>query len=155
MMKKTISVLLKKDVKGLGSAGEIKSAASGYARNFLLPQKLALIATPGIVAQAQAQIKREQEQKATTTATAKTLVDKLSGREIVLRVKAGQKGRLFGSITKKDISQALYNQHSAKVAEKHINLKEPIRTLGKHPVELALQSDVKAEITVQIVSEKN
>ncbi len=151
---KTLSVLLTKDIKNFGSAGEIKEATAGYARNYLIPNKLVLIATPKLIADAQAKIQREKDQKAHELKQAKLLADKLSGREIVLRVKAGNRGKIFGSIDKKAILEALYNQHSAKLTEEQVDLPKPLKTLGKHEVSLKLQPEITTTITVQTVSDK-
>lgn len=155
MAKKSVKILLNKDIKNFGRAGEIKTAASGFARNFVLPQKLGLIATPEIVAAHEAKIKNASEIQAKATASAKALADKLSGKTLTLRVKAGEKGKLFGSVTREDIAQALKDQHSATIDAKAVLLDQPIKTLGKHQVDISFASGVKANVTIQIVSAKS
>src|SRR3990172_3099157 len=133
-MKKSVKILLKKDVRDFGRAGEIKTSAAGFARNFLLPKGLGLIATSQIIAAHEAKIKHEQETQAQALANAKTAAEKYSGKTVTLRVKAGEKGKLFGSVTRDDIAEALNNQHSLKLNSKAVLLDQPLKALGKHQV---------------------
>ncbi len=153
--KKTISVLLRKKVSKLGEAGQIKNVAVGYARNFLIPQKMVVIATPAIIAQSKALLAKKAAKEASDLAQAKQLADKIKKLEVVLRVKAGQKGKLFGAITAQKIAEALFNQHSIKINEKQISLSKPLKTLGKHGVALNLSREIKATLTVKTVSTKS
>ncbi len=155
MSKKTVKVLLKKDILNFGHVGEIKTAALGFARNFILPQGFGSIATPEIVAAHEASLKNEKDSQAKSTASAKTTADKLTGKVITLRVKAGEKGKLFGSVTRDDVAQALKDQHSVKVDAKAVLLDQPIKTLGKHQVNVAFGSKVTSAVTIQIVSAKS
>jgi large subunit ribosomal protein L9 len=155
MIKKTVQILLKKDVKGFGKKGELKTAALGFVRNYVLPQKVGIIATPDIIASRTKAAQLEQENRSKAEAQAKALATKLGGVQVLLRVKAGQKGKLFGSVTAKEISQALHDQHSIELKPENISLKTPLKTLGKHSVPVQLSETVNASVAVQIVSSKS
>jgi large subunit ribosomal protein L9 len=155
MAKKGIKVLLRKDIAKFGKAGEIKEVSPGYARNFLLQEGAAVIATEGIIAAEKKREEHEQKVNADSIATATALAKKLEGKLVTLRVKAGQKGKLFGSVTKKEIVRAINDQLSASVNEAMIEMAQPIKTLGKHTVALTLLPKVSTSLTLQIVSEKS
>lgn len=155
MASKSLSVLLRQDVKGFGKAGEVKRAAAGFARNYLLPKRLAVEATAAIVAQAEASAKRKTAKAAGTKAASEKTLAGLAGKTVTIKAKAGEKGKLFGSVSNRDIAAALKEQHSVSLPATAIALKEPIKTLGKHDVPLHVAADVKGTLTVQIVSAKN
>lgn len=125
-------VLLLKDVKGLGRAGEIKEVAGGYARNYLLPNKLVQPVTEGAVKQAQ-HIKEatasKQERKATE---AKALAARLDGQTVTFKARSGEGERLYGSITSADIADALARAIGQPVDRKLVEIPQPIKTLGQH-----------------------
>jgi large subunit ribosomal protein L9 len=155
MAKKGIKVLLRKDIAKFGKAGEIKEVSPGYARNFLLQKGVAILATEGIIAAEKKREEHELKANADSIAAASVLAKTLEAKLITLRVKAGQKGKLFGSVTKKEIARAIHDQLSATVTEAMIELPQPIKTLGKHKVALTLVPKVSASLTLQIVSEKS
>jgi large subunit ribosomal protein L9 len=149
---RNMQVLLLADVKGVGKKGEIVNASDGYARNYLLPRNLAKEVTPAVLKA----VEQEQEAKARRRAReeqeAAELGEKLSKLTVRLTAKAGENGRLFGSITSKDIAQALAQQ-KVKVDRRKIELKEPIRSLGVTNVPVRIYQDTVVSLTVEVVSQ--
>ena len=146
-----IEVILREHVEHLGDRGEIVKVASGYARNFLLPRKLALVVTP----ENRKQIEREravaEAKEAGQRADAQALAAKLTGIEIVIARRVGENQTLFGSVTNVDIADALAALQF-QVDRRKILLDEALRTVGEHKVPVKLFRDVTAELTVKIVA---
>ncbi|MGA8942282.1 MAG: 50S ribosomal protein L9 [Thermoactinomyces sp.] len=148
-----MKVILLKDIKGTGKKGEIKEVAEGYARNFLIPRKMAVAATEGNVNALKDRKKREAKRKEREKQEAEALAEKLKDLKVVFSVKAGEGGRLFGSITSKQISQALKKDYQLNVDKKKIQLSEPIRSLGVTRVPVKLHPEVTATLFVHVVEE--
>ncbi len=147
-----IEVILREDIKTLGRAGEMVRVKPGYARNYLLPQGLAFEATEGnkkrIAAESKARVSRDQAEKGEAQKVAATLADvtlNLSG-------KAGEEGKLFGSITSQDVADALARQGHT-VDKRRIELDHPIKTIGEHAVTIRLHPEVHAQLRVSVVAE--
>jgi len=143
-------VILKREVAGLGRPGDVKDVADGYAQNFLLPRGLAIEATAGelkVLARAR-DAKRAKEDRA--HADAVELAKRLSEMTLVFRLKAGEQGKTFGSVTNKDIADALHREHRVEVDRTKVHLPEPLKSLGVHTVEVRLLTDVRANVTVAI-----
>jgi len=148
-----MEVLLKQDVKGVGHAGDIKKVAGGYARNFLIPQGLAMPANKGATKQAE-QIKSAAERKhERELATATSLAARINALSLTFRARAADTGRLFGSITASDIAEALEQKLGVEISKRQIDLDHPLRDLGSHQVPVRLLSDVIPEVTVVIERE--
>jgi large subunit ribosomal protein L9 len=147
-----IEVILREDIKTLGKAGEMVRVKPGYARNYLLPHGLAYEATEGnkkrIAAETKARSTRHQAERADAERAAATL----SGVQVRLTGKAGEEGKLFGSITAQDIADELGRQ-GHQVDRRRIELEHPIKTLGEHMVSVRLHPDVHAEVRVSVVAE--
>jgi large subunit ribosomal protein L9 len=147
-----MEVILREDVKSLGTAGELVKVKPGYARNFLLPKGLAYEATEGnrkrILAESKARVARAVEEKSAAEVIAATL----AGVSVTLARKVGEGDRLFGSITAQDIADALAKQGHA-VDKRKIELEHPIKTLGAHTVPVRLHHEVQAELRVTVVAE--
>jgi large subunit ribosomal protein L9 len=144
-----VRVVLKQEVRGLGRPGEVKDVADGYAQNFLLPKGLAIEASAGElkrVAQERASAKAKQD-RAHDDAVA--LAKKLDAVTLVFTLKAGEQGKTFGSVTTKEIADALKREHRIDVDPRKINA-EPLRALGVHKVEVRLATDVRAQVAVGI-----
>jgi len=145
-------VILREDVKSLGKAGELVRVKPGYARNFLLPRGLAFEATEGnkkrIAAETRARGARDQAERAEAERFAATL----GAAALTLKGKAGEEGKLFGSITAQDIADALAVQ-GHQVDRRRIELEHPIKTVGHHTVAVRLHSEVHAEVRVSVVAE--
>ncbi|MBR5229996.1 MAG: 50S ribosomal protein L9 [Firmicutes bacterium] len=146
-------VILKKDVKGTGKAGEIVKVSDGYARNMLIPKGYATEATEGNVRSLEKQKALAAEKKAEEKAAAQALAEKLNAVGVTIKTKAGEGGRIFGSITSKDIADALKDQHKLTVDKKKIQLDNPIKSTGELSVNVKLYSEVSAQLKVTIVAE--
>jgi large subunit ribosomal protein L9 len=147
-----IEVILREDIKTLGRAGEMVRVKPGYARNYLLPQGLAYEATEGnkkrIAAETRARATRNQADRAEAERFAATL----AGVTLPLSGKAGEEGKLFGSITSQDIAEAL-GRAGHTVDRRRIELEHPIKTVGEHTVTIRLHPEVHAELRVSVVEE--
>ncbi|SFA42608.1 LSU ribosomal protein L9P [Parageobacillus thermantarcticus] len=145
-----MKVIFLKDVKGKGKKGEIKNVADGYANNFLFKQGLAIEATPANIKALEAQKRKEQRQAEEELAKAKQLKEKLEQITVQLAAKAGEGGRLFGSITSKQIAEALQTQHQIKIDKRKIELEDAIRSLGFTNVPVKLHPEVTATLKVHV-----
>lgn len=147
-----IEVILREDVKTLGRAGEMVRVKPGYARNFLLPKGLAFEATEGnkkrIAAETRARATRNDAERA----EAQRLAATLGTVNLKLAGKAGEEGKLFGSITSQDIADALAREGHA-IDKRRIELEHPIKTVGEHAVTVRLHPEVHAELRVSVVAE--
>lgn len=148
-----MKVILKEDVKGLGKKEDMVEVSGGYARNYLLPKGLAVEASSDNINVMKTKKAAEKSKKERELANAKALANKLEGKTIVIKAKAGENGKLFGSITSKDIADKLKEELKAKIDKKKINLPEPIKTLGTTDVEVKVYPQVTARITIKIESE--
>jgi large subunit ribosomal protein L9 len=143
-------VLLLKEVKGLGHAGDIKDVAGGYATNYLLPHNLARPVTEGAVKQAEEvkdAVERKQEKKASQS---KTLANRVDGHTVVFKVRTGEGDRLYGSITSQDIADALTRSTGVAIDKKYLELEHPIKALGQHPVQLKFGGGLVANVLVVV-----
>jgi large subunit ribosomal protein L9 len=149
-----VRVILRREVAGLGRPGDVKDVADGYAQNFLLPRGLAVEATAGemkVLVRAR-DAKRAKEDRA--HADAEELAKRLSETTLMFRLKAGDRGKTFGSVTSKDIVDALKREHKVDIDKTNVHLPEPLKTLGAHKVEIRLLTDVRPSVTVAIEAER-
>ena len=148
-----MKVILQKDIRALGKTGDVKEVADGYARNYLIPRGLAIEATSGnikvIAEQKEHALKKEQKE----AADARELAERLKGTTVNLVTKAGEGGRLFGSITSKDVAEHLQKTLNLDIDKRKLEIEDTIKTLGSHPVKVHLYKGVVAEITVNVVAE--
>ena len=145
-------VLLLKEVKGLGKAGDIKEVAGGYAANYLFPNKLAQPVTDGAMKTAQ-EVKAAEVRKVEKKANeSKVLAGRLEGQTVVLKAKSGEGDRLYGSITAQDVAEALTKSVGVPVDKRVVDMEHPIKTLGQHAVTLRLGGGLTA--TVMVLVEK-
>ncbi len=142
------------DVDGIARAGEVKNVADGYARNFLLPRKLAAAATTSTMQQADAKAKAIAKEEEKRDAVAQAIVDKISGSPLVLKAKVGEEGRLFGSITSSDIAEAINARGGGSIEHRQISLEAPIKQVGSHEVSVSLTRNVKATVTIEVEAEE-
>ena len=149
-----MQVLLTKNVPELGNAGEIKMVADGYARNYLFPRELAILATPSAIKQATLQRKAvaRREEKALSEAQALALL--LDGMIVTFQARAGETERLYGSITSGNIAEALTKQAGQEVDRRKIDLEEPLKELGTHAVTIRLAQEAEAKVTVIVEREE-
>ena len=143
-------VILKAEVRGLGRTGEVKDVADGYARNYLLPKGLAIEATGGELKQLAQERQTEKTKKDRAHQDAEELAKRLGEVTLVFKLKAGEHGKTFGSVTAKEVADALKREAKAEIDKTKIVLHEPLRSLGVHRVEVRLLSDVRANVTVAI-----
>lgn len=148
-----MKVLLVKDVKSLGKAGEVKEVKDGYGKNFLIGKGFAKHATPEILAQHAEDEKQKALDLASEIASLKELALKLDKAEIVIKKKLGQNGHLFGSITKEEVAHALFEQHGIDIDKKHITDKIAIKTVGEHDLDFKLGHAIHATLHVDVVGE--
>ena len=146
-----MKVILQQDVKGQGKKGQLIEASDGYARNFLLPRKLAVLATPEAMNTMQQQEKAKRAQEAAERAAALEVAEKLKGCTVKIAAKAGQGGRLFGSVTSKEISDGLKAQFGMDIAKTKIVLPDPIKAFGGYQVKCKLGYEVSGVINVTVV----
>ncbi|MEF3309569.1 50S ribosomal protein L9 [Paenibacillus sp. GYB004] len=147
-----MKVIFLKDVKGQGKKGEIKDLSEGYIRNFLLPKGLAAIASEGNVKQLEHQKQSENKRKEKEKADAQELAAKLNEMTVVIKSKAGEGGRLFGSITSKQIAEEL-EKKGIHLDKRKIEMADAIRSLGTMTVKVKLYPDVAAQLRVQVTEE--
>lgn len=148
-----MKVIFLKDVKGQGKKGELKEVSEGYAMNFLIPKGLASPATDSNMRQLVNQQKIEQKKKDKVEELARQIAGKIESVTLRMKGKAGEGGRMFGSITAKQIADELEKQHKIQVDRKKMNLPEPIRVLGVTQVELKLHPEVTATLKVAVEPE--
>lgn len=145
-----MKVILLKDVKGFGKKGDVVNAKDGYARNFLFPKGLAKEATTGNVKVLEEQKTAKKMKKEAELKQAKALAEKLSKLTVDLESTAGENGKLFGSITTKDIAQALQKQHKVKIDKRKIELSNNIKDLGVTEVKAKVYPNVTATFKVNV-----
>ena len=145
-----MKVILLKDVKGTGKKGEVKEVSDGYARNFLLPKKVAVIADNTAMKELNEKNKSIENKAQKEYEAAVELGKKMEEMNIVIYSKAGDGGRLFGSITSKDIAEQLKKQHEIVVDKRKVLLNDPIRTLGSTIVEIQIHQKVVTKIWVDV-----
>ncbi len=147
-----MQVLLLKNVPGVGNAGDVKKVADGYARNYLLPNKLAVPATKGALKQAETIKAAAARREAKTLAEAQELAKILGQTTVTFYAKAGEGDRLFGSITSADIAEKLAEKHIT-VDKRKIELPNPIKVLGERKVAIKVHPEVMAEVTIVVERE--
>ena len=147
-----MKVILASDVEKLGHKGDVVTVADGYARNFLVPKGLALVASKGSIRQAEdmQRARRERDEKAKAEAAAR--VATLAATPVYISARAGEGGRLFGSVTKSDVARAIEEQLDQAIDRHLIRLDDPIRNLGSFQVEVHLHEEVNALVTVEVIS---
>jgi large subunit ribosomal protein L9 len=145
-----MKVIFLKDVKGKGKKGEVKNVADGYAHNFLIKQGLAIEANNTNISTLEGQKKKEDKRAAEELAEAKKLGEQLEKITVELSAKAGEGGRLFGSITTKQIAEELQKKHGIKIDKRKMELSDAIRTLGHTKVPVKLHHEVLSTLTVHV-----
>lgn len=143
-------VILRQDVENLGEAGTVQTVSDGYARNYLIPKGLAVVATPGEL-KVLAENQRVREQKiARQEQQLQALADRIAGTRIVFQARAGEGGRLYGSVTAGDIAEKLSSLVGTEIDRRKVVLEEPIRSLGEHTVTVHLVGKLRPQVTVVV-----
>lgn len=148
-----MEIILLKDVKGQGKKGDVIRVKAGYARNFLMPKGYAMPATAKDKRMLKEQDAIRQRKEQAEAAEAKKEAERISSLKVELKVKAGETGKLFGSVTGKDIAAALEAQHGIKIDRKKIVLPEPLKNIGKFKIEIKIYPEISALLEVIIVQE--
>ena len=148
-----MKVLLIKDVKSLGKAGEVKEVKDGYGKNFLIGKGFAKHATEDILAQHKADEAQKAADLADEISALTAMAEKLDKAEIIITKKLGQNGHLFGAITKDEVAHALLDQHKIEIDKKHITDKVAIKTVGEHDLDLKLGHGIHATLHVDVQGE--
>jgi len=148
-----MKVILLQDVHGVGAAGAVASVADGYARNFLIPRKLAVVASEGGLKDLERRHDGTRRRNVQEAKTAETLAQKIAGLTVTIRARAGEGNRLYGSVTNADIAEQLAAQ-GITVDRHHIVIDHPIRMLGSHEVKVHLHREVDAALTLEVVPEE-
>ncbi len=147
-----MKVLLQRVVDKLGVPGDVVSVADGYARNYLMPRGLAVAASKGAVQHAESLKRAHSERVAKELDAARAMAERLESLPLVVRTKAGEDGRLFGSVTAADIAEAITAASGGEIGldRKDIHMDDSVRTVGVHPVKVRLHHEVEAEIQVTV-----
>lgn len=145
-----MEVVLLEDVKALGKKGQVVKVNEGYARNFILPKKLGVEATPKNLNDLKLQKANADKIAAEQLAAAKELGEKLGASSVTLSIKAGDNGKAFGSVSGKEIAKAIQDQLVLEIDKKKLVLPEPLKTFGNHEVPVKLHKDVTAKLTVKV-----
>lgn len=148
-----MKVILTQDVKGRGKEGDVIDVARGFAVNFLMPRKIAIEATPGNIKQLEARMHNIQKREASRRGEAEGIAAALEGKTVTVTAKAGDEGKLYGSVTSSMIADAIAAQLGVEVDRKKLDVHAHIKTLGEHVVQLHVYYDVKADVTVKVVSD--
>lgn len=149
-----MKVILQQDVRGQGKKGQLVDVSDGYARNFLLPRKLAVIATAENMNTMKQQEKARKAQEAAEKAEAQATAKKLEGLMVKISAKAGEGGRLFGAVTAKEVSEALAAQHGVNVVKTKLVLEEPIKSCGSYQIKAKLGYEITGTVNVLVTEEK-
>ncbi len=146
-------IILQQEVDKLGAPGDVVDVADGYARNFLIPRKLAAPATKGGVKHADRLKRAHSDRVRKAVLEARALAGQLSAKPVRIDAKAGEEGRLFGSITAANVAEELKKASGVEVDRKRVLLPEPIRSVGVHEVQVHLHPEVDATVTVEVVAQ--
>ena len=149
-----MKVILLADVKSVGKKGEVVTVADGYGQNFLIPRRLAAPATDGAVKKRTKEMADQSSKKQREVEAAKELAEKLGSKALTLKVKVGDGGKLFGSVTSSDIAKAVKSEFGHSVDKKKVDLPKPIRELGEHTVKVRVYKGVQANLRVSVVAEE-
>ena len=149
-----MKVILQQDVKGQGKKGQMIEVAEGYARNFLLPRKLAVLATADAMNTMKLQEKAKKAEEARQKAEAEAIAEKLKSSQVKVTARAGGNGKLFGAVTSKEVSDALQSQYGIELAKQKIVMDEPIKSFGSYQLKAKLGHEVSGTIYVVVAEEK-
>ncbi len=147
-----MKVILADDVDNVGRKGDVVVVADGFARNYLVPKGLALFASKGSLRQAELMRRAREEKERRVREAAQARVGRLGANSVYISARAGEGGRLFGSVTKADVARAIEEQLHEKVDRHQVRLEDPIRTLGTHAVEIHLHEEVNAAVNVEVIA---
>jgi large subunit ribosomal protein L9 len=145
-----MKIILQREVEKLGVPGDVVDVADGYARNYLVPRGMAIPANKGAVRHSESLRRAHDERTAKARREAEALAERITGSPLRVRVKAGEGGRLFGSVTAADLAEELERQSGEAIDRRMVHLEEPIRSVGVHEVRVHLHPEVNATLSVEI-----
>ena len=148
-----MKVILQKDIKSVGKKGQILDASDGYARNYLLPKKLAVIADATNLNELKTKQDATKYKRDMTMANAKELVEKMKSFELTFKIKAGENGKTFGSVTAKDIADELNKKYFVEVDKKKIGLADAIKTIGVYTIDVKLFEGIVGKLKVTVLAD--
>ncbi len=146
-----MKVILAKDVKGLGAKGDVVEVSEGYARNYLVPRGLATVATSNRLQEAERQRVMQARRLERAKLQARELAERLTGLHIQIEAKAGEGGRLFGSVTNKQVADALSQATGSTIDRRQVELEEPIKNLGSYAITVRVGPEITARVVVEVV----
>ncbi|WP_304507141.1 50S ribosomal protein L9 [Anaerotignum sp.] len=146
-----MKVILLKDVKSVGKKGDLINASEGYAKNFLLPRKLGVEATKSNLNDYELKQKSEEKRKQEELESAQKIADALKDQVVTIKVKTGGNGKLFGSVTNKEVADAIVDQTKQEIDKKKVSIGDPIKMIGERTATIKLHPKVTAEVSVKIV----
>lgn len=149
-----MKIVLRGDVDNVGRKGDLVEVADGYARNYLVPRGLAIVATKGTVKQAQAMQRAREVREAREREDAENVAGRLRDQTVRIQARVGEAGKLFGSVTSADVADAVAEQLQVELDRKKLDLSEPIREVGMHDVSLKLHADVEASFHVVVMEKR-
>jgi len=149
-----MKVILSRDVEGLGRAGDVVNAAEGHARNFLLPRKLAVAATPAGLKAIEKKKKMLELKGEQLAEEAKAIAERLADVTVTIKEKAGSGTKLYGSVTNQEIADALLEQHAIRIDKRKIHTDQPIKNVGTFDVPVKLHQDVSASVKVEVLAKE-
>lgn len=148
-----MKVILMQDIKSVGKKGQILDASDGYARNFLLPKKLAVVADASNLNALKTKQEANKYKRDMTMASAKELAEKMNKFELTFKIKAGENGKTFGSVTAKDIASELNKKYFVEVDKKKVGLEDAIKTVGVYNIEIKLFEGINGVLKVNVIAE--
>lgn len=148
-----MKILLLQDVEKLGSAGDIKEVSGGYGRNFLIPQKLAVYATPGLIKQSEEKLSKLRKTEAKQRETMRGLAERINGVSLRFEAKVGEQDRLYGSVTSGDIAERLSQTIGEEIDRRKIELGDPIKRVGLYSIGVRLMAGLEPRINVIVEAE--
>lgn len=146
-----MKVILLEDVKSVGKKGELVNASDGYAKNFLFPKKLAVEATKSNLNDFELKQKAEAKRKKEKLEQAQNMAKELENKTVTVKVKTGENGKLFGSVTNKEVAEEIVKQTGMQIDKKKVSIGDPIKMVGERTAVIKLHPKVSAEITIKIV----
>ena len=149
-----MKVILTKDVEKIGSFGEVINVKDGYAKNFLIPTGMAILSTPGNLKQVDLIKKSKVKVEAKSIKEANEIAEQLNGLKLLFKVKSSAEGKMYGSITNKDIADKILTFKKIEVDRKKIELEESIKDIGSYEIDIKLYKDVKCSVTVSVEPDK-
>jgi large subunit ribosomal protein L9 len=149
-----LKVILTKDIEKVGSFGEVINVKDGYARNFLIPTGVAILSTPGNLKQMDLVKKSKVKVEAKSNKEANSIAEKLNGLKLIFKVKSSSEGKMYGSITNKDIADKILSFKKIEIDRKKIDIEDTIKEIGSYEIDIKLYKDVKCSIVVSVEPDK-